>query len=658
MKKCVGFLFLLTLWMLPAAGPAAAVDEQSSPVVVDEMIVTASRSEQQNEKVPAQITVLTAEDIRASGAQSVPEALQNLGGVIVTDLNGNGFNQQVDMGGFGETASRHVAVVVNGRKINPIDQSSINFLSIPIENVEKIEVLHGGNSVLYGSDAMGGVINIITREATAGVHGWGEAGGGTHDTFKGTAGLSFSEGRFGGHVGAVYYETDGYRERSEADRKSAYAKLFYSASDMLDLSLEANTTRADYEYPGGMTQSQMAADRRQAVNLEDEGESQEDYYVLSVRSDWGRLGRLNVDLSCKNYERQDTMVSWDFPAWGYYGYYDYDYTTLGANPQYVLNHSILGRDNRLTAGIEFYDTDYDAWNGDTATQTQINTYDHEQTSVGFYVQDEFSLVDNLVLNMGARYEDFDTTLRSSLGTDKDLSENEWAWNLGLAYIYAPGSKVYFRTYQAFRFPKADEFMILSTGAVNEDLNHETSMGYEAGVRFVGLDKRLSANARLFSFDVDDEITWNDFSNQNENLDETRHQGGELDIAFQATDLLRLFGGFGYTDAEFTAGTYDGKKIPLVPEFKANLGFALNFDFGLTYRCQYNHLGKRYAGGDNDNAYDKIDSADTVDMYLSYSIKKIELFLNATNIFDEEYHNGYNYGPGYESYQYRSAYILP
>jgi outer membrane receptor protein involved in Fe transport len=76
---------------------------------------------------------------------------------------------------------------------------------------------------------------------------------------------------------------------------------------------------------------------------------------------------------------------------------------------------------------------------------------------------------------------------------------------------------------------------------------------------------------------------------------------------------------------------------------------LNFDFGLTFRCQYNHLGKRYAGGDSSNVYDKLDSADTVDLYLSYPYKQVEFFLNATNIFNEEYYNGYNYGPGFESY---------
>jgi len=635
MKKCLWVLILLTIWILPSF---AMAKEGAPEFIVDDIIVTGSRLEQKNEKIPAQITVITAEDIKASGAQSVPEALKNLGGIsIIPDLKGNHFNDQIDMGGFGETASSHVAVVVNGRKINSTDLSGISFISIPIENIEKIEVVHGGNSVLYGGDAMGGVINIITKEAKDGVHVWGEAGAGSHGTLKGAAGVNFVKDRFGGNASVVYHETDGYRDRSEVDRQSAYAKFSFFASDNLDLSLEANTTRGDYQMPGSLTKAQMDADRKQAVNQSDEGESQDDYYVFSLKSDWQEYGQLNIDLSCRNYERQDTMDSYWTPT-----YYDYDSTTLGANPQYVLDHALLGKDNRLTLGVEFYDTDYDRLDTNIVTLGKT-IYDHDQTTAGFYAQDEFNIMDNLVLNMGGRYEDFETSLNSpSNGTAKDINETEWAWNIGLAYVFAPGSKIYTRAYQAYRLPRVDEYMGWG-GVINPDLKHEKSKGYELGARFVGMDKKLSANARLYTFDVDDEIAYNMVTSQNENIAETRHQGGELDIKFQATSLLSLFGGMGYTNAELTAGANDGNKIPLVPEFKGNLGFALNFDFGLTYRCQYNYLGSRYAGGDYANASDKLDSANTVDMYAAYPYKNMEFFLNVTNIFNEKSATAYYAG---------------
>ncbi len=620
-----------TALLFVAVCPAGAA--QAPPMVMDEMVVTGSRLAQQTERIPAQITVITAEEIAASGAQSIPDALRNLGGVVVTDLNGNGFNQQVDMGGFGESANSHVAIVVNGRKINPMDLSGINFVSIPLENVARIEVLHGGNSVLYGSDAMGGVINIITRDADQGFTGHAEAGAGSQGTTKATAGVNFAKDRYEGTLGAVRYDTNGYRERSDADRTSVYGKAFFHASDLLALSFEANTTFANYELPGSLSQAQVEQDRKQAVNKFDEGDSQDSYYVFGLESDFGKFGKLDLNLSLRDYSRDDDMVSW-------FTYYTYEYDTLGVNPQYVLDTPLFGNDNRLTLGVEMYDTDYENWSGPSRALVKTNHFDHDQTTLGLYLQDEFNLMSNLILNLGARYEDFETTLDSSLGNATEVNENEWAWNLGLAYVFKPGSKIYARSYQAFRFPKADEFMSLFSGAVNTGLTHETSRGYEIGARMVAMAKRLTLNARLFTFDVDDEIAWNGFTFQNENIGETRHQGGEIDARFKASDLVSVFGSLGYTEAEFTNGANDGNDIPLVPRFKGNTGLELNFSCGATYRVQYNYLGERYWGSDTDNAFQKIDSAQTVDMYLSCPYRRVELFLNAVNIFNETWSDGY------------------
>lgn len=623
MKKELWLVLMSAFLALPCTGMAGEAETEDDAVLVDDMIVTASRSEQANEKVAAQVTVITAEDIRAGGAQSVPDALKNLGGVVVSDLWGNGLRQTVDMGGFGETAQQHVAVLVDGRKLNPIDQSGISYLNIPIENVEKIEVFHGGNSVLYGASAMGGVINIITKEAKSGVHAWAEGGAGSYGTAKGNAGVSFSSGKFGGSIGGAFYDTDGYRDQSAFSRRSGNARFTFDPSDILSFAFDTTMATADYEYPNALTLAQMEENRKQANSYypDDGGESHDNAYVFSIKSDLKEFGRINLDLSYRDYNRSDIS---------YGSQCDYDYNTFGVNPQYVLDHAIWGKDNRLTLGMEYYDTDYDA-------SYYGSSYDNNQSFIGFFIQDEFNVLQNLILNIGTRYEDVDTSLKGT--ANKDVDEDEWAWNIGLSYIFMPRSKVYIRAYQAYRFPLVDEYV--TYGVFNTNLTHETSQGYEIGTRFVGLDNRLGIDLRLFLFDVDDEIAYNNISYLNENLEETRHQGGEVNIDYQVSGLVLLFGGVGYTDAKMTAGPYDGKNIPLVPELKAHLGFELKFDFGLNFRCQYNHLGERYAGSDNENDYDKLDSADTVDLYLSYPYEGMEFFINANNIFNEKYYTGYH-----------------
>ncbi|MCG8565196.1 MAG: TonB-dependent receptor [Desulfobacterales bacterium] len=639
MKKIM--VWAIGVFLLAGVGVGQAATETNT--VMDDVVITGNRTKQKTERVPAQITVLTADEIRKSGAQNVPDALRNLGGVVVSDLQGNGLNPRVDMGGFGETGGRHIVVVVNGRKINPIDMSAISFMSIPIENVAKIEVLHGGNSVLYGGDAMGGVINIITKDAQQGVHGNVELGAGSHDTYKESADLNVGMDRFEFNLGGTRYDTQGYRDRSEAHRTSAYGQATFFASDTLSFSLDGNFTDSNYELPGGLTKAQMDENRKQSVNPADEGESREAYYVFGMESDWGQYGNLNVDLSYRDYTRDSFMASWGNV------YYSYEYSTLGFNPQYRLSLPVGNMDNALTMGMEMYKTEYDLWRGSAPVQADRTQYFHDRETMGIYVQDELFVWDSLILNLGARYEDFDTSLDSELSSTTDIDDDEYAWNLGLSYILQPGSKVYARSYRAFRFPKVDEYMTLSSGAINSDLNHEVSQGYETGVRFVGMGGKMEIDARLFLFDVEDEIVYNPATSSNENLSETRHQGGEFNIRYQMLDYVGAYAGGGYTDAEISSGNNEGKQIPLVPEFKGHAGLDFTFKCGFSYRVQYNYLGSRYAGSDNANQLEKLDSAGTVDMFASYEFKSVEFFLNATNIFNEEYYTGYNYGVWGASY---------
>ncbi len=190
MKKQV----LLGCLLLTAsvAVAATAVAAEGEPVaIMDEVVVTATRSAQQTEKVPATVSVITAEEIANTNAATVPDVLRLLPGVQVRDITGSGNQQAIDIGGFGESADRHVAVVVNGRRINSVDMSYVSWATIPVENIERVEVLYGSGSVLYGDNAMGGVVNIITKEAAAeGVHGMVEASYGSFDTMRGSANLN------------------------------------------------------------------------------------------------------------------------------------------------------------------------------------------------------------------------------------------------------------------------------------------------------------------------------------------------------------------------------------------------------------------------------------------------------------------------------------
>ena len=556
MKKRIGFFVLTAVLGLTASSWAEDRNKGHATVAtLEEMVVTGTRTEQRVERIPAHVSVIGEDQIRASGAQSVPEVLRSLGGVTVRDLNGNGTNQNIDMGGFGETSDRHVAVVINGRRVNPIDQSGVRWSTIPLENIQRIEILHGAGSVLYGDNAMGGVINIITKdwEGESGVNA--ELATGSHNARKGHANVAFGKDEVGVILGATLLRTDGYRDRTERDQAHFYGKINCYVSDVSSLFFETNINRANFQLPGGLTEAQRDVNRKQAVNPQDDGKDADASFVAGVESDWGEMGRLNLSLSHRREDRDTNMASW-------WSFMKYATETNGLTSKYVLERPLAERGNRLTLGLDMYHTAYDALGGAFKGAT-TNVYDHSRRVMGGYAQDELNLWEPLILNLGVRYEKPETKLGADLAgslTQEELDEGEWAWNVGLAWSFMPKSKVYARVYRSFRYPAVDEYTNLFNGQVNTGLKQETAQGYEAGIRLAAASE-WSLNARIYWMDLKDEISWNNVTNQNENLEETRHLGGEFDVRYQVRDFLAFYGGGGYTKAEFAKGETMARAFP-------------------------------------------------------------------------------------------------
>jgi iron complex outermembrane receptor protein len=145
-----------------ASAPFALADD-TEPVELDTVVVTGTRTEQEIKKIPANVSVIDREDIRNSTAKTVVDLLRGEQGIVVRDLLGNGKNASVDMRGFGESAAANSLVMIDGRRVNAIDLSGTDWTQIPLDQVERVEIVRGTGTVLYGDNAVGGVINIITK---------------------------------------------------------------------------------------------------------------------------------------------------------------------------------------------------------------------------------------------------------------------------------------------------------------------------------------------------------------------------------------------------------------------------------------------------------------------------------------------------------------
>ena len=149
----------------PVENISGAFSGDKSTEDLGEIVVTPSGYEENAFEYPADVTVINSKDIELSNAQSVPDLLRREAGIYVVDQTHVGKTVTVDMRGFGDTASRNVLVMMDGRRLNEIDVSGTDWAQIPLESIDRIEIMRGAGSVLYGDNASAGVINIITKKA-------------------------------------------------------------------------------------------------------------------------------------------------------------------------------------------------------------------------------------------------------------------------------------------------------------------------------------------------------------------------------------------------------------------------------------------------------------------------------------------------------------
>ena len=133
---------------------------------VDQVTVTASRFNESSVSSAANLKVITKEDIQHSPAISIPDLLRLQAGLNITSLYGNqGIDAAIDARGFGDSAASNTLILIDGQRLNALDGGSIQWASIPLDSIERIEIISGGGSVLYGDRAAGGVINLITDKS-------------------------------------------------------------------------------------------------------------------------------------------------------------------------------------------------------------------------------------------------------------------------------------------------------------------------------------------------------------------------------------------------------------------------------------------------------------------------------------------------------------
>jgi len=662
MKRNWTIIVLCTIVVLFGSfGPLFAEEEEA--VELEEVVVTATRDWEEERKVPYNVSVITEDAIRRSNAQNVADLLRTVPGVFVADLTANRKSVTVDIRGFGEAGPSNSLVLVDGRRINQIDISGADWTQIPLDQVERIEVIRGSGSVLYGDNAVGGVVNIITKKGKGKPSVQAEAVGGSYGLNIQRASSRGALGDFRYTVQARRENTRGFRDNGGYEGYDYGASVGYDIGDLIKLDLSGNYHRDRYGLPGALSYQDLHtwADRDDTKTPDDYGRT-EDYYIsFKGELDLKSWGRLIMDTSYREKESKGDYVSWSSIS-------KYDIPTIGVTPRWIWEKDIKTFHNKLIVGLDYYHSDsnngyYSATMGDPARGFLSSDTDVQRDTWALYFHDDFSILKTLILSCGYRYEqvnnDFEGSSYDSWASTWTSFTNEeddgmHAWEVGLTYLFLENSKVYGRISKSYRYPAIDEYFSSWSGLTTPLLEPQEGITYEVGVDHYFTDT-IRSGLTFFWMELENEIYYNPLARwnpmwlswvgENQNYDKTRHWGIEFSAEGKPWDWLRLWANYTFIKATFRGGGYDGNDVPGVPNHKVSFGFDLTPAFvafleGLEFNVWATYVSEERFISDQPNIVPKLDDYLTVNAKLSYTWRFLTAFVGVNNIFDEEY---YEYG---------------
>lgn len=584
------------LALLPTVAFAQEADE--------DIVVTASGFEQPRSETGQAISVIDEERLADLQATSITDALRTLPGVTAVTRGPVGSQSAVFLrGGNGS----QTLVLVDGVRIN--DPSSPNaafdFGALLTGNIGRVEVLRGPNSIIWGSQAIGGVINVQSIAPTEALVARVAAEYGYADSIKGNANLSGTSGIFEGSVGGAYYRTDGISalaggtERDGYENYAANGRLKVNLAENFSLDFRGYYNRGTIEYDaafGGGPNSLPISKNRQFTGYIgsnfDFADGRFRNRVAYARTDISRLGTDPVVFSFNNFNVEGTIDRFE-----YNGSFDIaDEATI-----------VFGAEHERTSAR----TSFEGAPADVARNEVTSGF-------GQLILRPFA---GLTLTGGIRHDDY-----SDYGGQTTLGGNA-------AYTPNAGVTVLRATYaEGFRAPT------LSEGQPpfgNPELRPETARNFDLGVEHQFLGGRAQVFATYFNRRSHDQITFSFVTFQSENIGRVKTEGVELGFALQPTDQLSIQANYTLTDAiNRSAGANFGNRLELRPQHSGSF----TVDWRTPWKVKLS--GTLLLSGDSfDNAANTV----RIDGYALANIRAalpvtgaVELYGRVDNVFDTEY----------------------
>jgi len=583
---------------------------------VIEVVVTADRVATDLLSTAAHVSIITAEEIRESGATNLVQLLERQPGVTFRSYS-NEAQASVDMRGFGTGSNGRVLILVDGRRQNNPDMSGINWLGVPIDSIQRVEVLRGSASSLYGNHAVGGVINIITKTPNRPfeITGFGSLGSfGDAFTRQGRLGVLHAGEGYRVRGSAEQFETDGYRDRSAYDALNFSFSGEFDASDSVIVSLGSRYSGIEYELPGSLTEAEFKENPRQATNQEDE--NRENLFGIDLGLEWyiGDAAMLELPLGYRL-----KLVENDFSS--SFSFSNTELETVMASPALALEWRLAGVGGRTRFGLDAQWAQQDIVGyGEQERESITNEAALAQWMIGTSLANTIYLTEQLNLSAALRYDRSEISAeKEAADIDEDTTHQAVVFDVGLVFRPTAFSKIYAKGGTLFRYPHIDE-----QADVNFANQFETKLDPEKGFSLelgtgVYLGRLLSVDASAYWLQMRDEIAYVfdpvSFTGANENIDETRRIGGDIQLTSEPIEQLRISAGYSYVNPIFIKGDNKDNQIPLVPNHSVDTELGIRPMDGLEFGPAVTFRSDAYRNDSNTGG--RIDEYILTDLFLRF-----------------------------------------
>jgi len=602
-----------------------------TPVQFEEIVITSLRPEQQLRHVSTSVDVLDAGAMTGTRTHYMDDVLQFIPGVHVQSRH-NQDEARISIRGSGIRTNwgvRGINVMINGIPLtDPDGVTDIDAVDLGI--VDRVEVLRGPASALYGSGAIGGAVNFIIGERYKpfGMHVSSTAG--SYNFHRHNVSLSGARDSYSYFVSASYHAKDGYRDRSGGNSQRVFGRFTFTPDDRSDIELLAFWRAINFDLPGSLTREQFDTNPR----IASQGAINGQWRKEKTRS---RLGlRYRRALS----DRLSVAVS------GFYGEHatpyhpifmvlEEDFRTSGIDGRVEATIPFAGRSNRvlfgterqyITGGARYY-VNNAGQRGALGRNEQIGV-----GKTGFYIQDEFFFHSRLTMTLGGRYDQLSYDFTDLIG-DGSFSESFGRFTPSIGFAYEPvrGLILYSNYSEGFEPPAITELR-----GADFRLEPIRSRNIEAGVR-ASAGMHTEAVFSVYTMGIRNDIIpyTVGFQTRYRNAEQSRHNGLEASLRSGIIRNTRIIIAYTYSDFRFvTDADHAGNRIPGIPEHRLAGGIQYQITDGLFVGSNVLRNGSYYL---NDANTDLSNAFTTVALFTGYTWRDIVTFhISLENIFDERY----------------------